>query len=58
MNSFYWGMATVLLIGTKGESDLEVVYTSIVLFGTVGVFAYILGTISNFLNIKNIIYIY
>lgn len=55
VNSFYWGIATVLLIGTVGTSDLEVVYVSVVLFVTVGVFAYILGSISKKPTIYNTI---
>lgn len=40
---FYWSLATVSLIGTKGDSTMETTYTIIVLSFTVGVFAIILS---------------
>jgi len=46
IESFYWGLATFLLIGSKGDTFFEVFYCVLILLQTVGVFAYILFTIS------------
>ncbi|KRX10867.1 Cyclic nucleotide-binding protein [Pseudocohnilembus persalinus] len=44
--SFYWALATVSLIGSKGETTAETVYCIFVLSCTIGVFATILSKIS------------
>lgn len=43
--SFYWGASTMMLIGTKGWNFYEHLFTTIILFLTVGVFAYTINEI-------------
>ena len=40
--SFYWALATFLLVGSKGETFYETVYCICVLLVTICAFAYIL----------------
>lgn len=44
--SYYWALATVALIGTKGTTLLETIYCIFTLLWTVGVFATILSTVT------------
>lgn len=41
MVSFYWALATMMLIGTRGYNFLETSFTTISVLLTVGVFAYV-----------------
>ena len=43
--SFYWALATFLLVGSKGETFYETVFCITVLLMTICAFAYILSTI-------------
>ncbi|KRX11050.1 Cyclic nucleotide-binding protein [Pseudocohnilembus persalinus] len=43
---FYWALALITLIGTKGDTDVETVYAVSCLLMTVGMFAKILGQVS------------
>jgi len=45
LESFYWAVATFLLIGSKGDTSIETIYCIIILFITIGLFAYILNSI-------------
>ncbi|KRX11046.1 hypothetical protein PPERSA_05155 [Pseudocohnilembus persalinus] len=44
--SFYWAIATIMLIGTQGETDAETIFAVLSLLITVGYFAKILGQVS------------
>ncbi|KRX11044.1 Cyclic nucleotide-binding protein [Pseudocohnilembus persalinus] len=46
IQSFYWAIATIMLIGTQGETDIETVFAVLSLLVTVGYFAKILGQVS------------
>lgn len=46
IESYYWAIATVTLIGTKGITTLETLFTIFTLICTVGVFATILSTVT------------
>ena len=46
VESFYWGIATFLLVGSKGDTLYETIYCILVLLITIGLFAYILSSIS------------
>ncbi|KRX04709.1 hypothetical protein PPERSA_03100 [Pseudocohnilembus persalinus] len=50
MESFYWAQATIMLVGTKGDTFIETCYACTVLFITVGYFAIILSAIANLLQ--------
>jgi len=43
IESFYWSLATFLLVGSKGDTPAETIYCIIILMITVGLFAYILS---------------
>jgi len=43
--SFYWALATFLLVGSKGDSFYETLFAIAVLLVTICTFAYILQTI-------------
>ncbi|KRX00497.1 Cyclic nucleotide-binding protein [Pseudocohnilembus persalinus] len=45
IQSYYWAIATIMLIGTKGQTDIETVFTILSLLVTVGYFAKILGQV-------------
>ncbi|KRX11043.1 hypothetical protein PPERSA_05152 [Pseudocohnilembus persalinus] len=45
-SSFYWAIATIMLIGTQGQTDIETVFAVLCLLVTVGYFAKILGQVS------------
>lgn len=47
---FYFSAALIMLIGTKGETVVETLFTSTVLLITVGVFAYLISTISTIIE--------
>ena len=42
---FYWATATIMLIGTKPDTFVETIFTTVMLFITIGFFAVILGEI-------------
>lgn len=44
--NIYRSVATIMLIGTKGDTFLETLFVTITLLLTVGVFAYLISTIS------------
>ncbi|KRW99509.1 Cyclic nucleotide-binding protein [Pseudocohnilembus persalinus] len=46
IQSFYWSIATIMLIGTQGETDVETVFAVLSLLVTVGYFAKILSQVS------------
>lgn len=50
MESFYFSAALIMLIGTKGDTFLETLFTTLMLLITVGVFAYLISTISTILE--------
>ncbi|KRW99582.1 Cyclic nucleotide-binding protein [Pseudocohnilembus persalinus] len=50
MESFYWAIATIMLIGTKGQTFLETIFCCITLLITVGMFAKILSKIQMILE--------
>ncbi|KRX05390.1 Cyclic nucleotide-binding protein [Pseudocohnilembus persalinus] len=50
IQSFYWGIALVMLIGTNGNTYIESVFSSCTLLLTVGVFGYLISTISDILH--------
>lgn len=43
----------MMLVGTKGNNFLEVLFTSIVMFATVGIFAYLISSINIILEEVN-----
>ena len=45
IESFYWALATFLLVGSKGDTSIETVFCICVLLVTICAFAYILQTI-------------
>lgn len=45
MESFYWALATIMLIGSKGNTFAETFFVCVTLFATVGVFATIIANI-------------
>ncbi|KRX07916.1 Cyclic nucleotide-binding protein [Pseudocohnilembus persalinus] len=51
--SFYWAAKTIMLVGPSSSNYLEVIFTSLTLFATVGVFAFILGSVSQILEDLN-----
>lgn len=55
IESFYFAAATIMLIGAKGETLMETSFLICILLITVGVFAYLISTISNI--IKNYLFI-
>ncbi|KRX10765.1 Cyclic nucleotide-binding protein [Pseudocohnilembus persalinus] len=48
--SLYWAQATIMLIGSKGQTNLETIFCIFTLFCTVGMFATIISRISSILN--------
>lgn len=48
--SFYWAIATIMLVGSKGNSFLETIFCCLTLLSTVGMFATILSKISMILE--------
>jgi len=46
VEGFYWSIATFLLVGSKGDSFEETIFCILVLLITIGLFAYIISTIS------------
>jgi hypothetical protein len=42
MISFYWALATMMLIGTRGYNFYETSFTTITVLLTVGVFAFVI----------------
>ena len=46
MESVYWAVATLMLIGTKGDTLIETIFTTCILYFTVGIFAYLISNIS------------
>lgn len=53
--SFYFAVATTMLIGSSGNTYIETIYISITVLVTVGVFAYLISTISMLLEGINLI---
>ena len=51
MEAFYWAASTMMLVGPKGNNFYEILFTSLTMFATVGIFAYIISSISNYLTI-------
>ncbi|KRX08143.1 Cyclic nucleotide-binding protein [Pseudocohnilembus persalinus] len=47
IESYYWALATMTLIGTKGSTEIETAFCIIMLSWTIGIFAAILSTVSN-----------
>lgn len=43
--SFYWAIATFLLVGSKGDTFAETIYCIITLVITIPIFGFILSTI-------------
>ena len=43
-------VATMMLVGSKGDTFIETIFCSITLYVTIGAFAYILGNIGIFLK--------
>ena len=41
----YWGVSTLMLIGAKGMTLPETIFTTLVLFITVGIFGYLISSI-------------
>lgn len=48
--SFYWALATIMLVGSKGETFLETIFCCATLVTTVGMFATILSKIAMILE--------
>lgn len=48
--SFYWSLATIMLVGSKGETFLETIFCCFTLLATVGMFATILSKIAMILE--------
>ena len=46
----YWAVATLMLIGTKGDTFVEVTFVTFVLYVTVGIFAYLISNISTIID--------
>lgn len=46
MESFYWSLATIMLVGSKGETLLETIFCCLTLMTTVGMFATILTRVT------------
>ena len=49
----YWAVATLMLIGTKGDTFVEVTFVTFVLYVTVGIFAYLISEISSIIDELN-----
>lgn len=47
---FYWATATMMLVGSKGDTFIETIFCTLTLFTTIGAFAYILGNIASILE--------
>ena len=50
IEGFYWGIATFLLVGSKGDTFVETVFCIVVLLITIGLFAYIISTIGQIME--------
>ena len=50
---FYWATATMMLVGSKGETFVETISCTLILLITVGFFAYILSSIANIICLMN-----
>lgn len=48
--SFYWSLATIMLVGSKGETLLEIIFCCLTLLTTVGMFATILSKITQLIE--------
>lgn len=46
-------MATMMLIGTKGYNFIEILFANLILFLTVGIYAYIISRINTLLEEVN-----
>ncbi|KRW98932.1 CRAL-TRIO domain [Pseudocohnilembus persalinus] len=44
--TYYWAVATLMLVGSSGNNSIETAFTIITLLWTVGIFAYIISKIS------------
>lgn len=53
MKSFYWAIATVMLIGTAGNTFVEILFLCIILCVTVGIFGYLIGNINIIISEMN-----
>ncbi|KRX01124.1 Cyclic nucleotide-binding protein [Pseudocohnilembus persalinus] len=47
---FYWAIATVMLIGSKGNNNIEAWFTILTILTCVGVFAYTISEIANIID--------
>ena len=47
---FYWSTATMMLVGSKGDTFFETIFCTLTLYITIGFFAIILGEIANVLS--------
>lgn len=45
IQSFYWALATIMLVGSSGETFAETIFCCFTLLSTVGIFATILSKI-------------
>jgi hypothetical protein len=50
LEGFYWALATIMLIGSKGDTLIETAYCIVSLLSTIGVFAVILSQVGNVLD--------
>lgn len=50
LENYYFTVALVMLIGSHGETFIEILYLTLTLLITVGVFAYLLSNISNIIE--------
>lgn len=50
IKTLYWAVATLMLIGTRGNTFIEILFTTIILFFTVGIFAYLVSSIGQIID--------
>jgi len=53
VEAFYWACATLMLVGSKGTTNLENLFTTFSLLTLVSVFAYILSEIGMIISEEN-----
>ena len=46
VEAFYWALATFLLVGSKGYTNIETMFCIAVLLFTIALFAYVISVIS------------
>lgn len=50
MNCYYWSLATMMTVGTKGKTVFEIIFSVTAMLFTVCIFAYIINKIGTLID--------